>query len=133
MSRVKTGIVGCGVIGRTHLRCTLGLDRLEVVGLADADLSAASKLASEFGIGKYYGDAYELIDDPEVEAVVLAVPTGPRLGMALRAISQGKRKFGGATKATTTSTKGSCEILPMPSRTGGNPSDRWSRRCPSRS
>ena len=83
-------MIGCGVIAQRHLHSASGTPDLEVVALADRDAAALKRTAEAFGIARTYPDALPLIDDPEIEAVVLALPAGIRCAIAVRALQAGK-------------------------------------------
>ncbi len=90
MKPVKIGIIGCGIIGRTHAEAANKSSRMELVAVADMNAEAAQKLAAELGVPKFYGNAIELLNDAEIGAVVLAVPTCGRAELAMQAFANGK-------------------------------------------
>jgi predicted dehydrogenase len=63
---------------------------LELVAVADLIEERARAAAEKFKARKVYRSGAELVEDPEVEAVVLAFPTGKRTELALRAFANGK-------------------------------------------
>ena len=87
---LRIAFLGCGFITRVHSR-NLRRFRHEVVcGYASRDKAKAAGFCSEFrGSGSYsdYGDA---INDPNVDAVVIAVPPRFHLNLTLQALSAGK-------------------------------------------
>ena len=90
MQPVRLGIIGCGVIGRTHARVAAASALLTPVAVADVRLPAAQEVAAQFGVARAYDSAGALLADPEVEAVVLALPTAGRADLALQALAAGK-------------------------------------------
>lgn len=90
MNPVKYGVIGCGVIGPTHMRAAGTTDAIELVAVADLIPERAQKAAADFNVSKVCGDGLELIADPEVELVVLAMPTCHRKALALAAFAAGK-------------------------------------------
>ena len=90
MNTVRLGIVGCGVIGRHHITAAAADDGVDLVAVADLDESLASDAASKFDVPKTFSSGAKLIDDPEIDAVVLAVITGVRAPLAYRALRRGK-------------------------------------------
>ena len=56
MRRVKTGIIGCGFIGRTHLQFGMQAEHMEVIAVADVNIAAAQALASDYRIPAVYDD-----------------------------------------------------------------------------
>ncbi|NOZ27660.1 MAG: Gfo/Idh/MocA family oxidoreductase [Chloroflexi bacterium] len=90
MEPVRLGVVGCGVIGRVHLQMATDSPLIDVVAVADLREQAAREAAERFGVGTVYTDADDLFADPQVEAVVLALPARDRTELALRAFAAGK-------------------------------------------
>jgi len=87
---VAIGIVGCGVIGSVHIDVASKLDTVKVAAIADLRQDRARAAAEKYGIGTVHPDGDSLIDDPQVEAVVLALPANQRTYMGLRAFARGK-------------------------------------------
>lgn len=90
MEPVRVGVVGCGVIGPTHMAAAQETEYAELVAVADLIEERRRAAAEKYSAPKVYAGGDELIEDPGVEAVVLAFPTGTRTGMALRALAAGK-------------------------------------------
>lgn len=87
---VRTGIIGCGVIGRFHLKEAIASPLLEVVAVADVNKASAREAAQSVGIETVYSSAEALFADERVEAVVLALPACFRTELALAALAAGK-------------------------------------------
>lgn len=90
MEPVKIGVIGCGVIGSRHLSIASSSDNIELVAAADLVDSYRERAAERFNPPKMYTKDVDLLDDPNVEAVVLAFPTQYRTEVALRAFERGK-------------------------------------------
>src|SRR5919201_2820611 len=71
---LKGAVLGCGAMGRNHIRVLSSLTGVELVGVADTDVALAQTIAA-----KYHVKAYESADDlyatAEPDFVVIAVPT----------------------------------------------------------
>jgi len=92
MKKVNLGIIGLGYVGQTHLRNALKLDTAKVVAVSDVSKKALDK-ARSFGVAKAYSDYNQLLKDPEVDAVVIALPTHLHLQCSLSAAESGKHIF----------------------------------------
>lgn len=90
MEPVRLGVVGCGVIGPSHLRGAAASPLLETVAVADRIEERVKKAAEEFSVPKTYAEGADLVADPDVELVVLAFPAQERTELGLRALAHGK-------------------------------------------
>ncbi len=90
MEPVRLGVIGCGVIGPTHMKPAMESPDIELVAVADLIEERANTAAEKFGAKKIYIEGSDLIADPEIEAVVLAMPAYARKDLALKAFAAGK-------------------------------------------
>ena len=90
---LKIGVIGCGAIGRDHIRRLHDLvPGCEVVACADYFKAAADKVAEQYGITAYE-TGEELIAAPEVEAVVITSSDPSHAGYVLEALKAQKFVF----------------------------------------
>lgn len=88
-TRVKVGIIGCGNIFPQYINGCRAFDILDVVAVADIDVSRAQARAKEYNIPKACS-VDELLADPAVEIVVnLTVPQA-HAEVSLAALKAGK-------------------------------------------
>lgn len=67
---IKWGFIGCGEVTKTKSGPAFQkVEHSEVVAVMSRDGAKAKAYAKERGIRKWYDDAQELIDDPEVNAI----------------------------------------------------------------
>jgi UDP-N-acetyl-2-amino-2-deoxyglucuronate dehydrogenase len=90
MEPVKLGVVGCGVIGPSHLKVAATSPLLETVAVADRVEERVRKAAEEFSVPKTYSEGADLVTDPDVQLVVLAFPAQGRTELGLHAFANGK-------------------------------------------
>ncbi|MDL2291521.1 Gfo/Idh/MocA family oxidoreductase [Bacteroides sp. OttesenSCG-928-F21] len=93
MSRkiIKWGFIGCGdVTVKKSGPAFQKIEHSEVVAVMSRDLSKAKNYAQKLGIKKWYDDAMELIDDPEVNAVYIATPPSSHATYAIMAMKSEK-------------------------------------------
>ena len=70
---IKWGFIGCGEVTKKKSGPAFQkVEGSEVVAVMSRDGSKAKAYAEERGIRKWYDDAQELIDDPEVNAIYIA-------------------------------------------------------------
>jgi len=90
-SEVGIGIVGLGFVGeKAHLSAFRSIPGAKLVALADMDVQRAKKGAEIARINAAYSNHEELIADPNVDAVVVSVPTFIHPQVAKDAIRAGK-------------------------------------------
>ena len=88
---VRIGLIGAGGMGRAHLARIAGvLSGGEIVAVADINHEAAVSAAEPYG-AKAYDSADELIDDPNVDAVLIATFGKVHAPDVIKAIEAGKK------------------------------------------
>ena len=87
--KLRIGIIGCGV-GQLHLQGFAEIPRAEVVAIAGLDEERCHSLAKQFGVPRVYRDYQDLVADPDIEAVTVAVPNILHFPVALAALEAGK-------------------------------------------
>ena len=89
MDKTKIGVVGCGNISGTYLKIAKTYDILDIVAVADVDISRAQAKAQEHGIQRVL-TLDELLSDPEIQIVLNLTPPSAHAEVALRALAAGK-------------------------------------------
>jgi UDP-N-acetyl-2-amino-2-deoxyglucuronate dehydrogenase len=82
------GVVGLGM-GKSHCRRLAVEKRARLVAVCDIDPARGQAVQSEFKV-PWYRDYRELLNDPAVDVVVVATPTGMHAQFAIRAARAGK-------------------------------------------
>ncbi|MEM1127332.1 MAG: Gfo/Idh/MocA family oxidoreductase [Bacteroidota bacterium] len=91
---LRVALIGCGRIAQiTHLHTLEHLESVQLVGLADPDLQRRTEAADRVPYATPYADYRRLLDEPDVHAVVVAVPTGLHAQVAIDAFEAGKHVF----------------------------------------
>lgn len=90
MQPVRWGVIGNGVIGKGHVKTLLELPgHAELVAVADL-LDEPRAAAQAAGVRRIYRTDEQLLDDPDVQAVAVALPTGMRDSVVIKALRRGK-------------------------------------------
>ena len=92
LKRVNLGIIGLGFQGRIHLRNSLHLKGVNVVGVADVSEKALN-YARKIGVKKVYKNYEELLKDDRLDAVVIGLPNFLHLESVIKAAEAGKDVF----------------------------------------
>src|SRR5690348_6433065 len=85
-TRLRTAVIGVGYLGRFHAQKYAALPVCELVGVVDADIATAQRVASEVAT-RAYVDYAQLLG--EVDAVSIAVPTPLHFQIAKDFLSRG--------------------------------------------
>ena len=84
------GIIGCGgIVNYAHLPAYKA-HQLNIRACYDINLEAASRTAREHGIPKVYAALDELLADPDIQIVDIAVQPGAQPAIAVQALEAGK-------------------------------------------
>jgi predicted dehydrogenase len=88
--KVGVAVVGVGFVGgQAHAPSFKKIEGSELVALGAATERRVKPLAESLGV-KYYLNYDELLEDPKIQAVALAVPTPMHFELAMKAIRKGK-------------------------------------------
>jgi predicted dehydrogenase len=88
---LRLGIAGAGFIGQMHARNAARSDQVELVAVAGArGAHSATALAEELGDNVRAVSFEQLLDDPRVEAVLLATRTSDHAVHAVQVLEAGK-------------------------------------------
>lgn len=92
MSKIyKWGIIGCGSV--TELKSGPAYQKVagfDLHAVMRRDIEKAKDYAVRHGVPKFYGDADDLINDPEIDAVYIATPPDSHGYYALKVAEAGK-------------------------------------------
>ncbi|HME51551.1 MAG TPA: Gfo/Idh/MocA family oxidoreductase [Candidatus Lokiarchaeia archaeon] len=107
---INVGVIGCGCVSENHIfsisllennarKIWSNLDKklkIKLYALADINDPPLDRMLSAFPVPKIYrgpNAGYDLIDDPDVHAVFVLVPTVHHLDYVLNAAGKGKHVF----------------------------------------
>lgn len=90
MEPLRIAVAGAGWISGRHLAATGETPLIRRLGVFDAIAEKAQTRVDEFDLPRRYETWEELLGDPEVECVALAVPPDVHMPMAIDALSAGK-------------------------------------------
>jgi 2-hydroxy-4-carboxymuconate semialdehyde hemiacetal dehydrogenase len=88
--RMGVVVAGEGAIARQHMAALRRMDDVEVVGVAGGDPGGTASFAAEFEIPRHGLDLSEMLDEPGVDAAILASPTPVHAAQAVAAMDAGK-------------------------------------------
>jgi predicted dehydrogenase len=91
IQEINWGIIGCGNV--TELKSGPAFNKVEhskLVAVMRRNSAMAEDYARRHGVPKWYSDASDLINDPEVNAVYIATPPDSHASYAIAAMKAGK-------------------------------------------
>jgi predicted dehydrogenase len=87
---LRIAFLGCGFITRVHSRNLRRFKSEIVCGYASRDKAKAAAFCGEYRGTGSYSDYADAINDPNIDAVVIAVPPRFHLNLTLQALAAGK-------------------------------------------
>lgn len=90
METINWGIIGCGDV--TEKKSGPAFNKVpgcKLVAVMRRDANKAADYAQRHGVGKWYSDGNDLINDPQVNAVYVATPPSSHLDYAIAALQKG--------------------------------------------
>jgi len=89
MKKIGLGLIGLGFIGKIHLRHLLKMPNVNLVAVSDLS-KRALKEAKNAGVKKTFTSYEQLLNEPNIDAVIIALPTHLHLRSAIQASEAGK-------------------------------------------
>ena len=89
LKKVRFGILGCGMIAKTHAAAIQSLPEAELAGAADFNWVAAERFCDQYGIHAYKSEQ-EMLEDSSIDVVCVCTPSHCHAGNAIRALQAGK-------------------------------------------
>jgi len=94
MSRTtRLGIIGAGRIGKMHAANLVRMPGVEVKGISDIRTDGLAEWAASLGIAHTTDDYRQLIEDPEIDAVLVCSSTDTHPDIIVQAARAGKHIF----------------------------------------
>lgn len=91
--QVNLGLIGCGGRGAELLRSFSKTPGVNVAALCDPDEARVDDLAKVYGKAKHYRDLRDLLDSPDIDAVVIATCNHWHCLAAIWALEAGKHVY----------------------------------------
>jgi predicted dehydrogenase len=99
--QVRVGVAGLGYWGPNLARNLASIEGCELTWLCDASAEARARVAPLFPSARASGDVSDLLEDPQLDAVVLATPVPTHAELAVSVLEAGKHCFVEKPLATT--------------------------------
>src|SRR5262245_34893195 len=116
MSKIKVGIIGCGMMGPIHTEALRRLGYVEVVALGEANQDLARAKAEQLNIPRAYGDFRHLIVDPDIQVIHNCTPNAMHFDVSKSAMAAGKHII--SEKPLARDSQESAELVALAARAG---------------
>lgn len=91
MKQINWGFIGCGEVAERKSGPAFdAINGSRVVAVMSRTAERAASYAERHGIAKWYTDAHQLINDPDVNAIYVATPPSSHATFAIMAMQAGK-------------------------------------------
>ena len=110
METINWGIIGCGDV--TEIKSGPAFNKVDnsrLVAVMRRDAAKAEDYAKRHGVPKWYNDAQQLINDPEVNAIYVATPPLQHEEYSIAAMQAGKPVYVEKPMAVSSSSAGRIE------------------------
>ncbi len=91
--RLRVAVIGVGGIGIEHVKSVIACPRATVVALCESHPKRGREIAERYKIPRAYSDYRELLEQPDIDAVTIALPNCLHAPVALEAIQSRKHVF----------------------------------------
>jgi predicted dehydrogenase len=107
--RLRCGVIGTGGIGLDHLVSLSACPRASSVAIAETNPQRSKEAAERFRISRSYSDYRELLDQPDIDAVTIALPNHLHAPVAIEALEARKHVL--LEKPMATNSKDALKIV----------------------
>jgi inositol 2-dehydrogenase len=91
---IRLGLIGAGRMGKVFANTlAFSVSEVDLVAVADPSPESVNEVAARFQIPRKYNDYHELLAQQDIEAVVIASPTGTHAEVVIAAALAGKQIF----------------------------------------
>lgn len=91
---IRFGLIGAGRMGKVFANTlAYSVAEADLVAVADPEAATLEEVAARYGIATRYTDYHELLAQKDIEAVVVASPTGTHAEVITAAAQAGKQIF----------------------------------------
>ncbi|MDX6612652.1 MAG: hypothetical protein QOD75_1838 [Blastocatellia bacterium] len=116
MTTTTIGIIGCGYWGPNLLRNFAENEAAELRAICDVDASRLASIGRRYPAARTTTDYAELLNDPELQAIVIATPVATHFPIARQALLAGKHVL--IEKPLTASVREAEELVALAAETG---------------
>ncbi|TFG73280.1 MAG: Gfo/Idh/MocA family oxidoreductase [Anaerolineales bacterium] len=91
--KIRIGIIGVGLIGKSHLRNYQKIEDVEVVALADIDVPEGQRVSELFNIPNVYTNGHKMLERDDIDAVDICLHNNLHMPGTVAALESGKHVY----------------------------------------
>ncbi len=96
--KINIGVIGCNGMGWSNTRSMLNMEDVDLVGICDVDGSVVQRRAANYAEMRKnkpgtYSDYRELLNNPEIDAVIIGTPDHWHCKIMVDAVNAGKHVY----------------------------------------
>lgn len=88
--RLRCAVIGTGAIGLVHLKSLATCPQAAVVAISESDAKRCKDAVDQFRISRTYRDYRELLEQPDIDAVTIALPNHLHAPVGIQALQARK-------------------------------------------
>jgi len=116
MQRIKTAVIGCGKVGRTHAEIYRSLGGCQLAAVCDADPERSDSFAADFGV-RGFDSVRRMLDECQIDAVSICTPHPLHEAPCVEAAGRGAHVL---VEKPLASTVRACDAMIDAARSAGN-------------
>ena len=93
MEQVRIGVIGLGIMGELYVRIYAAHPLARVVAVSSRRQSRVDEIKAQYGVESGYTDYRQMLERPDLDAVVVATPDADHYAPARAALESGKHVF----------------------------------------
>ena len=88
--KIRCAVIGAGGIGLDHLQSLTTCHRAAAVAIAETNTQRAREASVRYHVPRSYVDYHELLEQPDLDAVTIALPNHLHAPVAIEALKARK-------------------------------------------
>jgi predicted dehydrogenase len=88
-AETKVAVIGCGFVSDGHISCLKRIPGVEIVGIADTDADAVTRIARKFDVPQTFADADNLLAATSPDVVHILTPPQTHKDLTIDAMRRG--------------------------------------------
>jgi predicted dehydrogenase len=97
-AKLNIGVIGCNGMGWSNTRSMLNMDEVDLIGICDVDSSVVERRSNDYATmrknkPKTYSDYRELLNNPDIDAVIIGTPDHWHCKIMVDAVNSGKHVY----------------------------------------